>query len=98
MHGLPDSIVSDRDSKFTSEFWSRLFALSGTQLKLSTSNHPQTDGQTERMNRTLEEMLRAYVSPFQNDWDQHLVALEFAYNSSRQASSHHSPFFFELWV
>lgn len=93
LHGLPSSIVSDRDSKFTSKFWSSLFELAGTKLKLSTANHPQTDGQTERMNRTLEEMLRSFVGPFHNDWDKYLVACEFAYNSSKQASSGVSPFY-----
>lgn len=93
IHGIPSSIISDRDSKFTSKFWSALFQLSGTALKLSTANHPQTDGQTERMNRTLEEMLRAYVGPFHNDWDERLVACEFAYNSAKQASTGFSPFY-----
>jgi hypothetical protein len=93
LHGLPSSIISDRDPKFTSKFWSSLFSLSGTSLKLSSANHPQTDGQTERMNRTLEEMLRSYVSPFHDNWDDHLIACEFAYNSASQASTGHSPFF-----
>ena len=61
---------------------------------MSTAYHPlrQTDGQTERANRTLEDMLRAYVNEKQNDWDQHLTAIEIAYNNSKQASTGFSPF------
>lgn len=91
-HGLPSSVVSDRDPRFISDFWSSLFKHTKTKLNMSTANHPQTDGQTERANRTLEDMLRAYVSPFHNDWDLHLTAAEFAYNSSVQASTGHTPF------
>ncbi len=89
----PKVLVSDRDPRFTSIFWQRLMALTGTRLNMSTARHPQTDGQTERANRTLEEMLRAYVSPYQDDWDQHLLAVEFAYNNSEQASTKYSPFY-----
>lgn len=92
MHGLPASIVSDRDSKFTSDFWQSLFKLTGTSLDMSTAYHPQTDGQTERANRTVEEMLRPYCSTRENDWDKMLPAVEFAYNSSVHASSGKTPF------
>ncbi|KAJ9509668.1 hypothetical protein QJQ45_011337 [Haematococcus lacustris] len=92
LHGLPKVIVSDRDPRFTSTFWQELFKLTGTHLNMSTANHPQTDGQTERANRTLEDMLRNYVSPHHDDWDQHLTAAEFAYNASVQASTGYSPF------
>jgi transposase InsO family protein len=92
-HGLPDSIVSDRDPRFTSLFWRALWQQLGTQLHMSTAYHPQTDGQTERQNRTLEEMLRAYVSYQQDDWDQHLVAAEIAYNNTVQTSTKETPFF-----
>ena len=94
-HGLPKILVSDRDPRFTSKFWKHLTRLSGTRLNMSTANHAQTDGQTERANRTIEDMLRAYVSPFQNDWDKFLVPVEFAYNDSVQASTGQSPFFLE---
>ncbi|KAJ9520381.1 hypothetical protein QJQ45_000131 [Haematococcus lacustris] len=85
-------IVSDRDPRFTSIFWQELFKLTGTHLNMSTANHPQTDGQTERANRTLEDMPRNFVSPHHDDWDQHLTAAEFAYNASVQASTGYSPF------
>ena len=74
LHGIPKHIISDRDRRFTSRFWRELWTLCGTQLKMSTAYHPQTDGQTERANRTLEEILRHYVSSKQDDWDQHLTA------------------------
>ena len=90
---MPAVIVSDRDSRFTSLFWKSLFKCLGTQLKMSTAFHPETDGQTERNNRTLEQMLRIFVNYKQNDWDQHLAAAEFAYNNSKQASSGMSPFY-----
>ena len=60
---------------------------------MSTSHHPQTDGQTERANRTIEDTLRAYVAPHQSDWDKHLIAAEFAYNNSVQASTGSTPFY-----
>lgn len=92
-HGLPSSIISDRDPRFTSSFWQQLWKQLGTRLAMSTAYHPQTDGQTERANRTIEEMLRAYVSAKQNDWDQHLTAVEIAYNNSKQISTGFSPFY-----
>ena len=93
LHGMPTVIVSDRDSRFTSLFWKSLFKCLGTQLAMSTAFHPETDGQTERNNRTLEQMLRIFVNYKQNDWDQHLIAAEFAYNNSKQASTGMSPFY-----
>jgi hypothetical protein len=91
-HGLPRVIVSDRDAKFTSHFWQALFKQLGTKTAMSTAFHPQTDGQTERLNRTLEEMLRAYVTYKQDQWDEYLPAAEFAYNNSKQASTGFTPF------
>lgn len=93
LHGLPESIVSDRDRRFISKFWQALFRLVGTRLAMSTAYHPQSDGQSERANRTLEDMLRAYTSSRQDDWDLVLPAAEFAYNSSKQASTGFTPFF-----
>ena len=92
-HGLPSSIISDRDPRFTSSFWQQLWKQLGTKLAMSTAYHPQTDGQTERANRTIEEMLRAYVSAKQDDWDQYLAAVEIAYNNSKQTSTGYSPYY-----
>jgi len=92
-HGMPRVIVSDRDSKFTGDFWRALFRSQGTRLTMSTAYHPQTDGQTERANRTIEDMLRAHVSPHHDDWDKHLTTIEFAYNSSVQASTGYTAFY-----
>ena len=93
LHGIPKHIISDRDRRFTSKFWQELWKLCGTQLKMSTAYHPQTDGQTERANRTLEEILRHYVGNKQDDWDQHLTAAEIAVNSSVQASTGFTPYY-----
>ncbi len=83
-HGVPTAIVSDRDPRFTSNFWRALWQQLGTRLAMSTAYHPQTDGQTERANRTLEDMLRAYVNYRSDEWDEHLIAAEIAYNNSKQ--------------
>ena len=85
-HGVPVSIISDRDSRFTSRFWQSLQKAMGTRIDLSTSYHPQTDGQTERMIQTLEDMLRACVLEFGGSWDDHLPLVEFSYNNSYHAS------------
>lgn len=91
-HGVPRSIVSDRDSRFTSAFWTALFDLMNTSLNLSTAYHQQTDGQTERTNRTLEQYLRMYTSDDQDDWDKYLVEAEFAYNHAKSSATGLSPF------
>jgi hypothetical protein len=92
LHGLPKSIVSDRDAKFTSKFWQSLFKILGTKLTMSTAFHPQTDGQTERANRTLEDMLHAFTSYRQDDWDTQLTAAEFACNNAPNQSTGMTPF------
>ena len=81
-HGTQREIVSDRDTLFTSAFWEELTASLGTKLAMSIALHPASDGQTETTNRTLEEMLRHFVSPTQDDWDEHLDAAEFAINNA----------------
>ena len=93
-HGVPRDIVSDRDPRFTSQFWREVHRLMGTKLKMSTSFHPQTDGQTERVNRVLEDMLRHFVNARQNDWDGHLLCMaEFAINNAWHESVRNTPFF-----
>ena len=86
LHGVPVSIVSDRDPRFTSRFWPSLQTSLGTCLHFSTSFHPQKDGQLERTIQTLEDMLRACVMEFKGSWDTHLALMEFSYNNSYQAS------------
>ena len=92
LHGVPISIVSDRDPRFTSKFWPSLQAVLGTRLHFSTAFHPQTDSQSERTIQTLEDMLRACVMEFKGSWDTHLALMEFAYNNSYQASIEMAPF------
>lgn len=92
-HGMPKVIISDRDERFLSMFWKALFGTLGTELRYSTAYHPQTDGQSERANRTLEEILRHYVSPLQDDWDEHLDLAEFAINSSVNPTTGYTPFY-----
>ena len=92
LYGVPQEIVSDRDSKFTSEFWRALFKSLGTKLSMSSSYHPQSDGQSERSNQSVEQVLRCYVSAYNNDWDQHLALAEFSLNSAVSASTGFSPF------
>jgi len=95
-NGVPKSIVSDRDARFTSSFWRSLWKLLGTELRMSTAYHPQTDGQTERENRTLEDMLRAFVDYRQRDWDEYLVSAEIACNNSVQLSTGFSPYYLNI--
>jgi hypothetical protein len=93
LHGVPERILSDRDPRFVAHFWKELWRLLGTLLTMSTAYHPQSDGQTERENRTLEEMLRSFTNWSQDDWDEHLPALELASNNAVQASTGYTPFF-----
>ena len=93
LHGFPRSIVSDRDTRFLSNFWRELFALTETTLRFLTANHPQTDGQTERTNRKLEQYLRLYVRYNPARWSQYLTTAEIAYNSLTHSSTGMSPFY-----
>ncbi|MCI22963.1 ROOT HAIR defective 3 GTP-binding family protein [Trifolium medium] len=87
IHGLPKSIVSDRDPVFVSKFWADLFKFSGTLLRMSSSYHPQTDGQTEVTNRTIEQYLRAFVHAKPNTWFRLLPWAEYHYNTSFNTAS-----------
>ncbi|KAA0042468.1 hypothetical protein E6C27_scaffold246G00150 [Cucumis melo var. makuwa] len=91
-YGVPVSIVSDMDPKFTSKFWRSLQKTMGTRLKFSTSFHPQTDGQSERTIQTLKDMLRACVLQLKGSWDTHLLLMEFAYNNSYQSCIGMAPY------
>ncbi|GJV85703.1 putative reverse transcriptase domain-containing protein [Tanacetum coccineum] len=91
-HGVPISIISDRDNKFASRFWRSLQGALGTQLDMSTTYHPRTDGQSKRTIQTLEDMLRACVIDFGGSWDRHLPLVEFSYNNSYHASIKAAPF------
>ncbi|KAK8510296.1 hypothetical protein V6N12_073367 [Hibiscus sabdariffa] len=92
LHGVPKSIVSDRDSKFTARFWDCLHTALGSQLNFSTSYHPQTDGQSERVIQVLEDMLRCCIIDFQGSWEKQLPLVEFAYNNSYQVSIQMAPY------
>ena len=92
LHGLPISIVSDRDSRFCSRFWSELFSRLGTRLDMSTAHHQQTDGQAERTIQTLEQYLRIFINKDHKNWDELLGQAEFTYNSNKSASTNLSPF------
>ena len=92
LHGIPESIVSDRDTKFTSIFWKELYRLMGSKVLMSTTFHPQTDGATERANRSISQILRRVVSNDQKDWSSKCLMVEFAINSSINATTGYAPF------
>ncbi|CEP07157.1 hypothetical protein [Parasitella parasitica] len=94
LHGLPTSIVSDRGSLFTAKFWKNLLQNLQIQANMSTAFRPETDGQTERTNSTLEQYLRMYCNYQQTDWSQLLPIAEFSYNNHCQSSTKYSPFYF----
>ncbi len=92
LHGMPEDFVSDRDPKFTSAFWVETFRLLGTSLNYSTADHPQSDGQTERVNRVLLDILRSYATTFPH-WSDFLPMVEFAINNAVHASTGQTPFY-----
>ena len=91
-HGLPDTIISDRGPQFASHFWTYLCYCLGIQPRLSNAFHPQIDGQTERINASMEEYLRGYVNYLQDDWAKMLAIAEFAGNNQVLAATGASPF------
>ncbi|GJX02473.1 putative reverse transcriptase domain-containing protein [Tanacetum coccineum] len=91
-HGVPISIISDRDIYFTSRFWQSMQSALGTQLDMSMAYHPETDGQSKRTIQTLKDMLRACVIDFGKGWERHLPLVEFSFNNSYHASIKAAPF------
>jgi len=92
LHGMPKSIVSDRDLLFINKFWRELFALSGTKLRLSSSYHLQSDGQTKVANRIVEQYLRAFVHEKPSTWGRYLLWVEWSYNTSCHSTTGMTPF------
>ena len=92
LHGIPKVIISDWDPKFTGNFWRSLFKGLNTTLNFSTSFHPQTNGQTKRVNQVLEDLLWMYVEDKPGKWEDYLHLVEFAYNNNYQVSARFSPF------
>ncbi|GJP55979.1 hypothetical protein CLOM_g15017 [Closterium sp. NIES-68] len=92
-HGIPATLISDRDPKFTTRFWKELMPLLGTKLAMSSAYHPQTDGKTKRLNQIVEQLLRAACKDNISKWDLHLPGLEFAYNNATHAATGQTPFF-----
>jgi hypothetical protein len=92
LHGIPKTIVSDRDPKFTSKFWKGLFNGFGTNLNFSTTYHLESDGKTKRVNQVIEYMLRMYVMDKPSKWEDYLHLVEFSYKNGYQESLKMSPF------
>ncbi|CDI75992.1 hypothetical protein EPH_0045230 [Eimeria praecox] len=85
-HGLPEALVSDGDPRFQTDLWQQLCARFNIKRALSSSYHPQRDGQTERVNRTLQQMLSTYIQSDEREWERLLPALELAYNTSHSST------------
>ncbi|XP_073418347.1 uncharacterized protein [Dendrobates tinctorius] len=96
LHGVPDQIISDRGDQFTSRFWKGFCSALQINVCLSSAYHPQTNGQTERTNQTLEQYLRCYVSHLQDDWVKLIPLAEFSYNNTQSSSTKVTPFFANL--
>ncbi|MGK4277314.1 hypothetical protein, partial [Escherichia coli] len=92
LHGIPNSIVSDRDPRFVSKFWRAFHKAMGTDIHLSTAYHPQTDGQSERTIQSLEDLLKSCILEFSGNWDVHLPLVEFSYNNSYHSTIKMAPF------
>jgi hypothetical protein len=92
-HGMPERVISDRDPRFTAHFWRAFWSILGSTLDMGAAYHPESDGQTENANKTLEIMLRSVVDFTQDDWDEHLPAAELAFNNSKNATTGFTPFY-----
>ena len=92
LHGVPVSIVSNRDPRLTTHFWKSFQKAIGTQLTMNTTFHPQTDGQSKRTIQVLEDMLQACILDLKGSWEEHLPLMEFAYSNSYQASIQMAPY------
>jgi len=92
-HGLPEDVVSDRDGTFTGQYFTDLYNYLGIRKSMSTAFHPESDGQTERINQVIESYLRSYCNYEQNDWASMLAMAEYAYNNSKHSSTKISPFY-----
>jgi hypothetical protein len=98
LHGFPLDVISDRDPRFMSDVWKSLLTFTGVRQHLTSPFHPQSDGQTERMNRSLIQVLRAYVNDTQSDWSDWLPTAEFAYNDSIHSSTGYTPFYLNYGI
>lgn len=92
-HGMPERIISDRDPRFTAHFWRAFWTSLGSTLDMGAAYHPESDGQTENANKTLEIMLRSVIDFTQVDWDEHLAAAELAFNNSKNETTGFTPFY-----
>ncbi|MCO5597018.1 hypothetical protein L7F22_051091 [Adiantum nelumboides] len=92
LHGMPETIVSDRDPRFTSLFWKAIWENIGTRLQFSSSFHPQTDGQSEIANSVVLDLLKSYISDQNTQWERYLPLVEFAYNNTIHSSTGKAPF------
>ena len=92
LHGLPQKIISDRDPRFTSEFWQQVFKEMKVQLATTTANHPEADGQSENRVKGVRSMLRSFAAEYHEEWDLHLPILEMQYNNTKNATTGLTPF------
>ena len=98
LHGIPRIIISDRDPRFTASLYQGIEAALGIKHAFSSAFHPETDGQTERTNRVVEDYLRHYVNTTQTDWEEHLAMAEFAYNNAYHSATQSTPFLLNYGV
>ncbi len=97
-YGIPRQVITDRDPRWRNEFWKEICRLMGMKRVLTTSHHPQADGQTEILNQTLEIALRSYVGPSRDDWSKYLDAIMLAYNTTVHTATNFAPGIFATWL